>query len=106
MMAILSPIQDVGETLYYWIPIFALFWNARLEGQLCSNGFEITCLIPFGILSFKLTLEKPKDRAGKGDAWYAVVDRMLPACPAGLLLPQNSVSRADGHRAVRSRETG
>src|SRR6266566_4301349 len=57
-------------------------------------------------VSFKLTLEKPKDRTGKGDAWYSVVDRMLPACPAGLLLPQNSVSRADGHRAVRSRETG
>src|SRR5258706_4523188 len=73
--------------------------------MLCTTGFKIACWLPFGILSFKLTLQKRTDRAGEGDAWYRVGTRMLPACQEGLLFPGRCVNRADGHRAGRSQET-
>ena len=72
----------------------------------CTTGFAISCLLPFGILTFKLTLQKRTDRAGEGDAWCAVGVGRRPACPAGLLFPGRRVSRADGHRAGRSQATG
>ena len=71
----------------------------------CITGLKIACLPHFGILSFKLTLQKRKDRAGEGDAWCAVGVGMRPACRAGLQFPGRRVRRADGHRAGRSRVT-
>jgi hypothetical protein len=79
--------------------------EASCAPMLCTTGFKIACLLPCGILSFKLTLQKRTDRAGEGDAWCAVGVRMHPACPAGLLFPGRRVSRANGHRAARSRAT-
>ena len=73
--------------------------------MLCITGL-FAYLLPLGILPFKLTLRKRTDRAGKGDAWYRVGVRMLPACPAGLLFPGRRVNRADSHRAGRSQATG
>src|SRR2546421_10560766 len=97
-------VQNTGTLCLYFFGMTGL--EASFATISYSNCFKITCLIPFGILSFKLILEKYKHILGKGDAWYSVVARMIPACPEGLLLPGIRVSRAGYHRALRSRETG
>src|SRR5260370_11999995 len=97
-------VQNAGTLCLYFLEMPGL--EASFATISYSNCFKIACLIPFGILSFKLILEKCKHILGKGDAWYSVVARMLPACSKGLLLPGIRVSRADCHRALRSRETG
>ncbi len=71
----------------------------------CTSGL-LAYLLPFRILFYKITLQKRTDRAGKGDDWYRVGVRMLPACSKALLFPGRRVNRAAGHRAGRSQATG
>ena len=103
--------HGVGYFLLNSGTLFLLFFGTPGEEASCAQhwcitGLKIACLPHFGMLSFKLTLQKRKDRAGEGDAWCAVGVGMRPACRAGLQFPGRRVSRADGHRAGRSRATG
>jgi len=53
--------------------LFALFGTSGEEASSAQHwyttGLAIVCLLPFGMLSFKLTLQKRTDRAGEGDVW-------------------------------------
>src|SRR6266700_853802 len=70
----------------------------RLACKLISPAHDDVC--------FLLIFSSLVQNSGKGDAWYSVGDRMLPACPEGLRLPEIRLSRADCHCTARSQETG
>jgi hypothetical protein len=103
--------HDVGCFLLNTGTLFLHFFGtpgeeASYAPMLCTTGLKIACLLPFGNLSFKLTLQKRTDRAGEGGVWCSEGGHRPPACPAGLLLLGRRVSRADSHRAGRSRAIG